>query len=279
MNCKNCGHQLEEGLGYCNNCGAKVISERITLKQLRNDFFNDVLGLDNLFLRTIRTFAVAPYQVILDYVAGTRKRYINPFAFLAIVAAISTFVFNTFSEEYISRIDLTQDESMYEDIFAMINQGRDKNSAEYQQEYIEYRDSSIETSRNLYTLLLRYFNISVFLFTPVYALLAFLVFGSKPFNYGEHLLANAYLVAFGLLIGTLFFLASVAIHPSIYMYSSIITIAYYLISYKKIAELSIKGILFKFLKFILLSIGFLIVIGFVSVILGFLGALIYNKLS
>ena len=32
MDCKNCGSNLRDKDGFCSNCGARVIEERITLK-------------------------------------------------------------------------------------------------------------------------------------------------------------------------------------------------------------------------------------------------------
>ncbi|WP_109300767.1 DUF3667 domain-containing protein [Aquimarina sp. AU474] len=276
MDCRNCEYQLSEDIEYCQSCGAKVIRERITLNQLKKDFFNDVLGLDNLFFRTVKTLIIAPYQVVLEYTSGTRKRYMNPFAFLAIVAALSTFVINSFSDEYMERINPTQDESLYEQLFSLMNPGKDKNAISYQEEYIKYRDSQVELNVNIQTLLLKYFNIFVFLFTPVYAFMAFLVFGKKPFNYGEHLVANAYIVGFALMIGMIFFLMSLVLYPSMYMFSSIITISYYLITYKKINNLSIKDTIFKFLKFILVSIGFILVIGIIAIVLGVIIGIVFG---
>ncbi len=276
MDCRNCKYKLSEQIEYCQSCGAKVIRERITLGQLKRDFVNDVLGLDNLFFRTLKTLTIAPYKVILEYTSGTRKRYMNPFAFLAIAAALATFVINSFSDEYVERINATQDESLYEQLFSLTNPGKDKNSISYQEEYSKYRDSQVELNINIQTILLKYFNIFVFLFTPVYAFMAFLVFGKKRFNYGEHLVANAYIVGFALLLGMIFFLMSLVLYPSMYMFSSIITISYYLITYKKINNLSIKDTIFKFLKFILVCIGFIMVIGVIAIVLGIIIGIIFG---
>ena len=36
MNCKNCQQVLIENAGYCNNCGAKIVLQRITFQEMIN---------------------------------------------------------------------------------------------------------------------------------------------------------------------------------------------------------------------------------------------------
>ncbi len=45
MNCKNCQDPLEENAQFCDNCGAKVITSRITFKFLITVLFA-VMGLE-----------------------------------------------------------------------------------------------------------------------------------------------------------------------------------------------------------------------------------------
>ena len=100
MNCKNCKDPLEENALFCDNCGAKVITGRITFKLLVVELFTNVFGIDSKFFLTLKKMFFAPDEVINEYLDGIRKRYVNPFGFLAVGAALSLIVFNYYSDDY-----------------------------------------------------------------------------------------------------------------------------------------------------------------------------------
>ena len=100
INCKNCKLEIIENNNFCNNCGAKVIKERITVKKLFSHLFN-ALGWDSNFFITLRFLLFKPQTIIKEYINGTRKKYTNPFTFFAISLAVSLFVFNQYSEQFI----------------------------------------------------------------------------------------------------------------------------------------------------------------------------------
>lgn len=270
MNCRNCSYLISENSGYCQSCGAKVIRERITFKGLKSDFFSNVLGLDNLFIRTLIGIITSPDKVIAEYISGTRKKFMNPFAFLVIGTAVATFVFNFFSEKYIELMLSAQNEAMYETLFSITNPDLDKETAVYQEQFIEYKQEQYEINKATQNFMLKYFNFIAFLLIPFYALLSFLVFGKKKYNYGEHLVINSYLLGLALFSGTLFFLLGLVTSPYIYMLSSLIIVFYYSYTYKKLSDYSVGQIFLKFLKFIavliLLSIIFVVLVIVITIV-------------
>ncbi|WP_299600863.1 DUF3667 domain-containing protein [uncultured Aquimarina sp.] len=274
MSCRNCSYLISENSDYCQSCGAKVIRERITFKGLKSDFFSNVLGLDNLFIRTLIGIVTSPQKVISEYISGTRKKYMNPFAFLVIGTAVATFTFNFFSEKYIELMLSAQNEAMYETIFSITQPELDKESAAYQEQFLQYKQEQHEINKGTQNFMLKYFNFIAFLMIPFYALLSFLVFGKKKYNYGEHLVINSYLLGLALFSGTLFFLLGLITSPYIYMVSSLVVIFYYSYTYKKLGDYSIGQIFLKFLKFIavliLLSITFGILIIIITIAFVFL---------
>ncbi|WP_298318988.1 DUF3667 domain-containing protein [uncultured Aquimarina sp.] len=282
MNCKNCEYNLTETAQFCQSCGAKVVQDRITVKKLRKDFFNDVLGWDNAYFKTFKTFLIAPNEVALQYISGTRKRFIQPFTFLAIGMAIATFVFNSFSEEYVNVSSSIQDETFYKQLFNFVELQNKENPAdyvgseEYNAKYVIYRDNQIETNKNVQKTILKYFNIMVFLSLPIYTYIAFIVFGRKRFNYGEHLVINAYIQGFTMVFSVVFFFSGILVQPYFYFLSLPLAIFYYLFTYKKLYNTSWGVSILKFLKFLVIlfiTIIGLMILGFV---LGFLGAMIFG---
>jgi hypothetical protein len=118
-------------------------------------------------------------------------------------------------------------------------------------------------------LIFKNYNLFAFLLLPVYALIAFLVFG-KPYNYGEHLVINAYIQGTTFLVATVMFLVSLATHPAVHGSSILIVILYYCYTYGKLYQLTTGKLILKFLKFI----GVLLFIPLVLILIGLVVGLI-----
>jgi len=112
MNCKNCNHNIADTNQFCPNCGAKVVLERITTKKLWKDFAVNFFGWDNKYLVTLKKLILKPEQVFNGYFNGVRKRYVNPFAFLAIGTALAVLVFSALSDSYIQMMSDVNEQYM-----------------------------------------------------------------------------------------------------------------------------------------------------------------------
>ena len=53
MKCKNCYTTLSLENNYCNTCGAKLIRNHLTIKNLFSDFIQTYLNYDNKFLKNL----------------------------------------------------------------------------------------------------------------------------------------------------------------------------------------------------------------------------------
>ena len=89
MKCKNCQFALRTDYSFCPSCGAKVVHGRITFKGLIHDFVERYFNIDNTLLRTMRRMYSAPQTVILGYLEGIRRKYLNPASLLAIALTLS----------------------------------------------------------------------------------------------------------------------------------------------------------------------------------------------
>lgn len=269
MNCKNCNSKITENDNFCNNCGAKVIKERITVKSLFSQLLN-ALGWDNNFFVTIRFLLSKPQTIIKEYINGTRKKYTNPFTFFAISLAISLFVFNQYSEQFIQM-------STMED-FQQTEKTENLPTPENNEflELLGYKNQD-EYVRGNAEFQLKYHNLISFLFLPILTLISFLVF-RKPYNYGEQLVINTYFLSITTFFGVLSFIIGLLTGVNILFYAIFITFLYYSYAYKKVYELSFGQMTLKTLKFIGVLLLVIIVIGIISILLGFVFAtLIINK--
>lgn len=163
MNCKNCGNTLRSDFQYCPSCGAKIIRNRLTLKNIWQDLSFQVFNLDNTLLKTFRHLFPKPEVVINTFISGARKKYMNPVSYFAIAITVSGLLFYVLRNWY--GVNLTEN--------AM----------------------NPEASSNM-DFIFDYQGILSYLFVPIYALMTWILFlDIKKLNFTEHLVANAYLTA------------------------------------------------------------------------------------
>ena len=93
IDCKNCGASLRSDFDYCPSCGAKIIRNRLTLKNVWQDISFQLFNVDNTFLKTFRHLFVFPQTVIENYISGIRKKYMNPISYFAIGITLSGLLF------------------------------------------------------------------------------------------------------------------------------------------------------------------------------------------
>ena len=272
MNCKNCNHFLENDAQFCDNCGGKIIVQRITFKELLLEFFINTFGVDSKFFLTIRKMATHPDEVINEYLDGIRKRYVNPFAFLAVGAGLSLLTFNYFADDFIAINNSIQSDQISElkqkaslDLSSLKNIDKQ----EFQKLEIEKKTAQMQLKfmDGWMQFMLRYYNLMTFVFLLIYAILSKWTY-RKPHNFGEHVVINAFIYGFLTYITLLFFMLAITIHPTIYSYSILIYILFYMYAFGKFYQLSIGKNILKLLRFLLGLIVFFISLMIIGVIVG-----------
>jgi hypothetical protein len=104
VNCKNCDKTLSISQNFCDECGAKIIRNRLTPKVLLHQINEQFLSIDNKFLRTFIDLFKKPDDVIAGYINGTRKKYIDVLTYYAIALTIlgfQMFLLTNFFSEFI----------------------------------------------------------------------------------------------------------------------------------------------------------------------------------
>lgn len=262
MNCKNCHAELNSEHKYCNECGAKIVNERITLKNLISGLLVS-LGWDNRFFVTFKDLVLKPELVFEKYLNGTRKKYTNPFTFFAIGAALSVFIFNIYSDKLleISTAAFIKPSETLIDVLPQDNSNTANNkNADYLEQQKSINKKIIDFQYNYYYYL-------SFLLLPLYALIAIIVFG-KPENYGEHLVINAYIQGMLFFFGLFLFVLTLLIRFDIYNSGTIpLTIFYYCYTYKRYRKYTIGRTFKKLLKFFVVIIVIILIIMVVSFLL------------
>lgn len=269
MNCKNCNEIIEDDALFCDNCGAKVIKNRITLRFLLGELFAS-MGFESIYFLTLKKMVLAPHEVIKEYLSGVRKRYINPFAYLAVGAALSLIIFNYFSDNYM-KMQASFNEAQINEIKTIANEDltaiKNISSEELEKLKIKQKTAKLQLQfmESWSSFLLKYFNITAFLFLPFYALISKFTY-NKPYNFGEHIVANAYIQGTTMYSMIICFFLSILIHPKIFTASLFIVILYYLFVFGNLYKLSVTKSIIKFLKFILILILVSIPLGILAII-------------
>lgn len=242
MNCKNCERQLEQSDKYCANCGAKVVNTRLAFSYFLSEFNEEVLSWDNRLFKTIWHLVIKPEEVILGYLNGVRKKYMNPFRFLLIILTL-----------YGIAIFFTRDVAINEmTILADENQR--------------------SITKNMMNFLFDYNSIFTSLLVPFYAIISFVIFLDKrKLNFFEHIVLWTYVQTIYSVLGIIstlpvFFLSQ----TGNLVLSSIINITwliYALIIFKKVFGLTVFQTILKFLLFSIIII-FLIILLAIIILLG-----------
>ncbi|MDW7690930.1 DUF3667 domain-containing protein [Flammeovirgaceae bacterium SG7u.111] len=276
MHCKNCKKELAEEVNYCDNCGGKVIRERITFKNMVSNLLATAFGWDNKYFMTLKALVLQPETILKEFINGTRNKYVNPFTFFAIGMAIAILTFNQFEDHYlktIGQVNEAQFEMMDETVLKsdIENEERDsiksKELSERELKLEEVKKKQREFSDNIQKGILKNFNIISFLMLPLYAFIAFKVFG-KPYNYGEHFIISAYIQGVTFLTSSVLFLASLLINPSIFLANIFIVMLYYIYCYKRLYQYSLKQVLAKIGRFIIVLLLVSIVFMLISIAVG-----------
>jgi hypothetical protein len=82
--CRSCDASLSGP--YCSRCGGRALEpEALTLRHfLVHTVAHELLRVDGVLWRTLRLFFLRPGRLSLEYAAGRRRPYVNPFRLLLI---------------------------------------------------------------------------------------------------------------------------------------------------------------------------------------------------
>lgn len=195
MQCKNCDNNLRTDYSYCPDCGAKVIRNRLTVKNLWGDIMERYFNLDNTFLKTFIQLFAKPEVVIEGYIQGIRRKYLNPISYLGIAITLSGLL-----------------------VFFMR-----KNSGQFDMDILGTGQSQPWQDK-FWDVVLDYQAILFVLYIPMMAIAGWLNFQAKKYNFSERIVIFMYTLAqysLGIFIPSLLILVFL---PSFYMKLSFIAL-------------------------------------------------------
>ncbi len=165
MNCKNCQTPLTD-YRYCPACGAKVVVNRLTFKNLTYDITEQYLNLDNTFNRTFIRLITKPEEVIDSYIQGVRKRYLNPLSHLGIALTLSGILIFVMQKTMTPELFFAYGEELPEKV-----------------------------ATKLYDTVFDFTSLFFILYIPVFGIAGYLTFNKKDYFLSEYLIAYIYIMA------------------------------------------------------------------------------------
>ena len=244
MNCKTCNNPYENTAQYCSNCGAKIVSDRLSLKGTWEEFVGPFFSWDNNFWKTFIGLFTNPKDVLEAYISGARKKYFQPFSYIILYATIAVFFYKFFP------LDIIFD---YSEGFT---KGYNSTNSTGNVPKIDMK-GFMET-------LMSYYNFFVLLLIPIYALTSYIIFNKRGHNFFEHLVFNSYLQTnLGFISLVLQVVLVNIIGMSFGTYSILfllLFILFTLYAFKKLYEQNIKQSLISGVKYLLLFAALYLVI-------------------
>jgi len=230
MDCKNCKNSVLDSDGFCSNCGARKVDNRLTFKYFFKEFSEKVLSVDNKLLKTIIHLFVKPDVVVKSYIDGVRKRYIDPFGFLLISITLSSISIYLMREGAIQSLENLNDTA-----------GLQNTEGTKQMMNMIYDYSAIVTGISI----------------PVYAFMSWIVFyNKKMYNYVEHVIIYLYTNAQFAIVNLIVVLVLYLSGETVGVFTSFGLMGFYLIYtaiiLKKLFKLSFLQLIIKTLYFLLI---------------------------
>ncbi|MCB9225382.1 MAG: DUF3667 domain-containing protein [Crocinitomicaceae bacterium] len=255
MNCKNCGHSIQEDQKYCSNCGQKN-KERLTFKSMMGELASAFLSWDSKFFNTIIPLITKPGKVSKEYREGKRQSFVAP---LRLYLFFSALFFLTLSMREGIQLNIgsadspdpqkIQDDSVRLDIgfqpFAMqIDTLKRMIEEDRLDEIPAIKNEKSSFQKNLWKRMLRVaadgksfveyiqnnISIMLFFFLPAFGVILWLFFLNKKFDYMEHLIYGVYFHSFFFLMLWFTMVISMVINSGLPQLIGILYMLIYLIA-------------------------------------------------
>ncbi|WP_339848459.1 DUF3667 domain-containing protein [uncultured Dokdonia sp.] len=91
--CVNCEQFIALDQRFCSHCGGKRIYNKLTWRNLLEDFVDRFFNLENSFIKTFVAMFRQPEDVIGGYINGMRKKYLPAFSYFAIAITFTGFYY------------------------------------------------------------------------------------------------------------------------------------------------------------------------------------------
>lgn len=172
--CYNCHAPLDRSENFCHSCGQENHSRQASTRILISDFLADYLAFDSKLFRSVVPLIVNPGFITKEYLDGKRQQFIAP---------IRVFLFLSF---------------LYFGLSLLLDSGSESSSVAFQNEEV-----SNQTIHKISDSFSKNFNLVVFFFTPILALVIMLFYRTKEKRYYVNFFVfSLHLLSFVFILGS-----------------------------------------------------------------------------
>jgi Protein of unknown function (DUF3667) len=182
-NCLNCGTDLQTGQRFCGQCGQQAAIHRFSVPHFLHEFFHAFTHADKGIFHLLKSLATRPGTTAREYINGRRKAYFSPFTFFLIIMGIYVLA-NAFF------VKAPPEQEPDPQVLAHIP------TEEGRQTYI----GMLTRGNKVAHFMTKSANIVAMVAVPLIALITWLFFRRRRYNYAEHLTANLLFVVFSNLV-------------------------------------------------------------------------------
>jgi hypothetical protein len=233
MICANCNGTVETN--FCPSCGQKSAIHRITVSHVVHEGLHSITHTDKGFLLLTKELITRPGIIAKEYIAGRRKRYFNPLSFIVISSALLAYVGSI---------------TGYMDKLTGAGSTRTGGGRIPSAEWREVFQIASDSGKWLTLLFI----------APLFALLSWLFFIKKKYNYGENLVLHSFIFGEAALIRLIIFVPLYLIFPektsvlNLFVFEGIF-LTFLTIAYKQFYQ---QHLLLVIIKVIVIRILFLV---------------------
>lgn len=166
--CTNCGNVFTGH--FCNECGQKL-THRYTVGHVLHEFVHVFTHADKGIFAFSKQILLRPGVVALDFVEGRRKRHFNLFQYLLLALSAATFL-------------IIKTNTLQQAMQAM-----------NQASQLQYSSEMLRFQQKVGSFIQQYTNVLQFIMLPMVALFSWLFLKKARFNYAEHVVLHAAVLA------------------------------------------------------------------------------------
>ena len=222
--CKNCDSPVSDA--FCSHCGQKVITQRLTIRNLLHQTVEVITNLEKGFWYTTLMLFKNPGQVAREFLSGATIRYFNPFRFLVIWMSITAFI--NLSTNLLERAVNASNEFF----------------AKPGEEGLQMTPEMLENANKF----MEYMPLVALIFIPFLALMSYWVFKKEGYNFAEHVVAMMYFYTAFSILNLAWFLLYFAYPTAIIFnqaFSGIVAIIYLILAYRSWFKLKTGGAIWR----------------------------------
>lgn len=198
--CANCGATLS-GTRYCGECGQPAHVHRIGIGHFLHELSHALFHADRSVLALTAALARRPGQVVREYLQGRRRHWFNPFAYLLLVAALSTLSLQA-GRQFLAPAPAPPAAAAQaaSETTAVVTSDPAASARQARRARAEAATAFVGKQQNVIMLLA----------VPFHAAIFWLALWRRRIRYAEHLVANVFLVGFLMLFTALIFYPALA---------------------------------------------------------------------